>query len=290
MTPRSFTRRKFLALAASAGVAAIAIDSALLEPNRPRVVSREVPLRRWPERLDGFKIAVLSDFHYDHRFSIHPIHAAVRMVNDLNPDLIALAGDFVSMPIFDDDQRRAALAAEPCANLLHQMRATHGSWAVLGNHDYYTDPAHVTAVLKAEGIRVLANESVPIETNGVRFWLAGVNDVTGGTADLGKTLHGTPKDEATILLAHEPDFADEVARFPVDLQLSGHSHGGQVRIPFIGPLYLPALARKYVWGMYQVGALSLYTNPGLGTIGPPVRWNCPPEITLLTLRHSPTPA
>jgi predicted MPP superfamily phosphohydrolase len=119
------------------------------------------------------------------------------MVNDLNPDLIALAGDFVSMPIFDDEERKAALAAEPCASLLHQLRSTHGSWAVLGNHDYYTDPAHVTAALKAEGIRVLANESAPIETNGVRIWLAGVNDVTGGTADLGKTLRGTPADEAT---------------------------------------------------------------------------------------------
>ena len=179
MTPRSFTRRKFLALAATAGVAAIAIDSALLEPNRPRVVRRDVPLRRWPEPLDGFKIAVLSDFHYDHRFSVHPIHAAVKMVNELNPDLIALAGDFVSIPIFDDDQRRAALAAEPCARLLHQMQAPHGSWAVMGNHDYYTNPAHVTAALQAEGIRVLANESVPIETNSVRFWLAGVNGRPG---------------------------------------------------------------------------------------------------------------
>jgi predicted MPP superfamily phosphohydrolase len=290
VTRRPFTRRKFLALAATAGAVAIATDSALLEPNRPRVVRLEVPLRRWPERLNGFKIAVLSDFHYDHRFSVHPIHAAVKMVNELNSDLIALVGDFVSMPIFDDDERKAALAAEPCASLLHQMRATHGSCAVMGNHDYYTDPIHVTSALQAEGIRVLANESVPIETNGVRFWLAGVNDVTGGSADLGKTLHGTPKDEATILLAHEPDFADAASRFPIDLQLSGHSHGGQVRIPFVGPLYLPPLARKYPWGMYQVGVLSLYTNPGLGTIGPPVRWNCPPEVTLLTLRHTPAPS
>ena len=112
-------------------------------------------------------------------------------------------------------------------------------------------------------------------------------DVEGASADLGKTLHGTPADEVTVLLAHEPDFVDEASRFPVDLQLSGHSHGGQVRIPFIGPLYLPPLARKYPWGMYRVGALTLYTNPGLGTVGPPFRWNCPPEITLLTLRHAP---
>lgn len=285
MSPR-FTRRRFLALAATAGVGAIAIDSTLLEPNHPRVVRREIPLRRWPERLDGFKIAVMSDFHYDRRFSVHPIHAAIGMVNDLQPDLVALTGDFVSIPILDDDRRKAALAAEPCARLLRQVRAPHGSWAVMGNHDYYTDQAHVSATLQGQGIPVLANESAPIESNGVRFWLAGVNSVTSRTADLGRTLHRVPKDEVTVLLAHEPDYADEAARFPVDLQLSGHSHGGQVRIPFFGPLYLPDLARKYVWGTYQVGALSLYTNAGLGTIGPPVRWNCPPEITLLTLRRA----
>lgn len=280
-----FTRRKFLGLAATAGVAAIALDSTLLEPNRPRVVRCELALRRWPERLDGFKIVLLSDFHYDHRFSVHPLHAAISLVNDLHPDLIVFAGDFVSMPLFDADEEKGAAGAEPCARLLRQMQAPHGSWAVMGNHDYYTNPEIVTAALQAEGIQVLANESAVIEMNGARFWLAGVNDVQSQTADLQQTLHSVPGDEATILLAHEPDYADEVARFPVDLQLSGHSHGGQVRIPFVGPLYLPVLARKYVLGLYQIGALSLYTNAGLGTVGLAVRWNCPPEVTLLTLRR-----
>jgi uncharacterized protein len=286
VSPLRFTRRRFFGLAAAAGVAAIAADSTLFEPNRPRVVRREVPLRRWPERLDGFKIALLSDFHYDHLFSVHPIQAAIGKVNELHPDLIVLVGDFVSLPLIDGDDRNAASAAEPCASLLRQMHAPGGSWAVIGNHDYFTDPRHVTAALQAEGIRVLANQSAAVEASGGRFWLAGVNDVLSRTADLDQTLHSVPVGEATILLAHEPDYADYVSRFPVDLQLSGHSHGGQVRVPFVGPLYLPDLARKYVWGLYRVGALSLYTNPGLGTVGLPVRWNCPPEITLLTLRRS----
>ena len=286
MAPLHFTRRKFLALTAGAGVAAVALDSTLLEPNHPRVVRRDLSLRRWPERLSGFTVALLSGFHYDHRFSVHPIHAAIGMVNDLHPDLIVLAGDFVSLPLFDVDEKKAAGNAEPCAQLLRQMRATHGLWTVMGNHDYYTEPNVVTAALENEGIRVLANESAPIEINGARFWLAGVNDVLSQTANLDRALHNVPSDEATILLAHEPDFADQAARFPVDLQVSGHFHGGQVRIPFVGPLYLPELARKYVLGMYQIGGLSLYTNPGLGTVGLPVRWNCPPEITLLTLRPS----
>jgi predicted MPP superfamily phosphohydrolase len=283
--PLPFTRRKFLYLAATAGAGAIALDSTVFEPNRPRVVKVDLPLGRWPERLNGFTVALLSDFHYDPGFSVHPIHAAIGMVNDLHPDLIALAGDFVSMPLFDGDDEKAARTAEPCAHLLTQMRSTHGLWAVMGNHDYYTNPRTVTALLEAEGIHVLANRSSAIETDGARFWLAGVNDVQSQTANLDQTLYGVPKVEATILLAHEPDYADQAARFPIDLQLSGHSHGGQIRIPFMGPLYLPELARKYVWGMYRVGNLSLYTNPGLGTVGLPVRLHCPPEITLLTLRR-----
>jgi predicted MPP superfamily phosphohydrolase len=281
------TRRKFFRLAATAGAAALAADTALLEPNRPRIVRQEIALRRWPSRLEGFTIALLSDFHYDPYFSVHPLRSAIGMVNGLRPDLIALTGDFVSMP-WSGDPADAASAAEPCAQLLRQMRAPYGLWAVMGNHDVFTDPDRVTGSLQAEGIHVLSNQSVPIERDGARFWLSGVDDVLGGSADLDATLHDLPANEAAVLLVHEPDYADHVARYPVDLQLSGHSHGGQVRVPFIRPLYLPDLARKYIWGLYQIGGLALYTNAGLGTVRVPVRMNCPPEITLLTLRCSAT--
>lgn len=264
---------------------ALAADAVLLVPNRPRVVRREFFLPRWPERLNGFTIALLSDFHFDPYFSSHPLHAAIPMLNDLHPDLIALTGDFVTVPTLGD-VRKAASAAEPCARLLRQMTAPHGLWAVLGNHDEGTDHKHVTRALQAENIQVLANQSQPIQRDGARIWLAGVNDVLSKTADLQKTLRRVPADEAVILLAHEPDFADHAAKFPIDLQLSGHSHGGQVRLPFFPPLFLPAMAKKYYWGTYQVGPLALYTNAGLGTIGVPARLNCPPEITLLTLRRA----
>jgi len=279
------TRRKFIRLAAAAGVAALAADSVLLEPNRPRIVRQEVALRRWPARLEGFTIALLSDFHYDPHFSVRPLRSAIGMVNGLRPELIVLTGDFVSVPLFGD-AAAAGAAAEPCAQLLRQMRAPHGLWAVMGNHDAATDPDRVTSALRSAGIQVLSNQSTAIERDGARFWLGGVDDVLEGDPDLDATLHDIPADEPAVLLAHEPDYADHVARHPVDLQLSGHTHGGQVRVPFVGPLYLPALARKYVWGLYKIGGLTLYTNRGLGTVGVPVRWNCPPEITLLTLRRS----
>ena len=272
-------------------MAALAVDSALLEPNRPRIVRQEIALRRWPERLEGFTIALLSDFHYDPYCSVHPLKAAIGMVNGLRPDLIALTGDFVSVPLMSLNNRAGASAAEPCAQLLRQMKAPYGLWAITGNHDFYTDPARVTSALHNVGIRVLANESAPIELNGGRFWLAGVNDVLSGTANLDRSLERVPSGEATVLLAHEPDYADHVARRPVgqgvDLQLSGHSHGGQVRLPYMRPLYLPELAEKYVAGLYNIGPLTLYTSRGLGTVILPVRLNCPPEITLITLRRPP---
>jgi predicted MPP superfamily phosphohydrolase len=266
-------------------VVALAGDAILLEPNRPRIVRQDFFLPRWPERLDGFTVALLSDFHYDPYFSIHPLRAAIPMVNRLRPDLIVLAGDFVSLPLFGDDEK-GAFAAEPCARLLQQMTAPQGLWAVLGNHDAGTDAEHVTRALQASNIRVLANQSQAIERNGARIWLAGVNDVLSGTADLAQTVGAIPAGEAVILLAHEPDFADQASRFQIDLQLSGHSHGGQIRIPPLPPLYLPPLAKKYVRGTYQVGPLAVYTTVGLGTIGVPMRLNCPPEITLLTLHSS----
>jgi hypothetical protein len=278
------TRRQFLQSAAAVGALAVAGDALLIEPNLPHVVRREFSLPRWPERMDGFTVVLLSDFHYDPYFSVHALRAAIATVKNLHPDIIVLTGDFVSVPLFGNE-RRGALQAEPCAQLLRQMSAPYGLWAVMGNHDEGTDREIVTQALQAENIRVLANQSQPIERDGARFWLAGVNDILSHTADLPQTLAHVPTGEPVVLLAHEPDFADEAARFPIDLQLSGHSHGGQIRIPFLPPLYLPIMAKKYVLGTYRVGPLLLYTNAGLGTVGVPLRLDCPPEITLLTLRQ-----
>jgi uncharacterized protein len=167
------SRRTFLRLTVAAAALAIGGDATILEPNRPRIVRKDLSLRRWPARLDGFSIALLSDFHYDPYFSTHPLHASIGMVNDLHPDLVVLTGDFVTAPWADADNDKAAATAEPCARLLSQMHSRHGLWAVLGNHDCSTNPELVTRMLHAEGIRCLANESAAIEWDGARFWLAG---------------------------------------------------------------------------------------------------------------------
>ena len=266
-------------------MAAIAADSTLIEPNRPRLVRKEIRLRRWPSRLNGFTIALLSDFHYDPYFSVHPIRSSVEIVSRLRPDLVALTGDFVSASWLGSAVRGGA-DAEPCAELLAKLRAPHGVWAVLGNHDAAAGADRVTEALNAVSIPTLSNQSVAIERDGAHFWLGGVEDVLHGSPDLEGTLRGIPSEEAIVLMVHEPDYADYVAEYPVDLQLSGHTHGGQVRIPFLPPLYLPPLAEKYISGLFQIRALTLYTTPGIGTVDLPVRWNCPAEVTFITLTRS----
>jgi len=286
LTSASTTRRRFLKLTAAAGAFAIGADATVLEPNHPVVARVDIPLARLPREFDGFTIVQLSDFHFDPYFSVIPIRKSVRMINDLKPELIVLTGDYVTAPAIESAYRnpRAARLAEPCSDVLRDLRAAHGVWAILGNHDAHSDPAHISEALSGAGINVLSNSSAAIERSGRRFWLAGLADVLAGHWDLDAALRNTSPDEAVVLLVHEPDFADRAAKYPIDLQLSGHSHGGQVRFPLIGPVYLPRLAKKYPMGLRNVGRLTLYTNVGIGTLYVPVRWNCAPEITLFTLR------
>ena len=281
-----FTRRQFLygfGAAAATAIAACAVDATWFEPRRPIVDRLELVVPRLPRELDGLTIAQLSDFHFDSHSSADLIRSAVAITNGLAPDLIALTGDYVTVSRFSS-RFHASENSKPCAALLGELRAPLGVFGVLGNHDESADARVVTRSLEAHGVTVLRNFNLRIEARGERLWIAGVDDVLAGNAKLSQALQGIPADGATVLLAHEPDFADSVAGQAVDLQLSGHSHGGQVRFPLVGAVYLPPMARKYPYGLNQIGRLKLYTNRGLGTIGLPVRFSCPPEITLLTLR------
>jgi predicted MPP superfamily phosphohydrolase len=285
--PRWPTRRQFLRTAAKvAAGAALAAGGYGGFFERSHVVVRKVDvwLARLPEALDGLTIAQLSDLHYHPYFSASVIRRAVELVIDLKPDIVALTGDFVTVPVLRKYFVKAAQDAAPCAELLAPLHPKLGVYAVLGNHDSHADPGLVTEALSDRDIRVLRNEAFPVERNGARIWMAGVGDVLTGFARLESALKPIPDSEAVVLLAHEPDFADEAARHAVDLQLSGHSHGGQVSLPLLGPPMLPELARKYPRGLRKVGRTALYTNVGLGTIIVPIRVLAAPEVTLLTLR------
>jgi predicted MPP superfamily phosphohydrolase len=221
-------------------------------------------------------IAQLSDIHFGPLVDPAFIRHAVDVTLGLGPDLIVLTGDYLSRRT---DEEPRLIQSE-----LGRLAAPEGVWAVLGNHDiYYWDKPTVCA-LEAARIRVLRNANTALRRAGDRLWLAGVDDVTKRKHDLARALNGIGRDEAVITLVHEPDFADEVAQDGrVGLQLSGHSHGGQVCFPLLGPLRLPLHARKYPRGLYRVGGLWLYTNRGLGVMGLPVRLNSRPEVTLFTL-------
>ena len=282
------TRRQFLftGVAAAAGIATLGTDG-YLESYRLQLKRVEIPLRRLPHQFDGFTIVQLSDFHYEEKFSAVPIRRSVDLVNSLRPDLVVFTGDFVTAPMFRFGRHAALMAANavfPCAALLSGIKAPMGSLAVLGNHDAYSNPALVASGLRSHGIPLLKNSCVPIERGGARLWLAGIDDALEGQPDLGAAIEKIPAGEPIILLAHEPDFADEAALRSVDLQLSGHSHGGQIWIPGIGAPWLPSLARNYPRGLYKIENMVLYTNIGIGTIRAPIRINCIPEVTHITLR------
>ncbi len=279
LTRRQMIGRTILALGAAA-----AGYGFLLEPRRLVVERVTVRLKRLPPEFDGFRIAQLSDIHFGPYMSSSFVREAVEEINMLKPHLAALTGDFVSHPFGKPSGMEGARYIEPCAEALRDLRADYGRYAILGNHDHWNHPATVRNHLDSVQFPVLLNQAVLLEKDNARLWLAGVDDVMSGRPDLDKALRRVPAGEPAILLAHEPDFADHAAQHPVDLQLSGHSHGGQVRLPWMGAPILPLLGRKYPMGLYRVGNMQLYTNRGLGVINPPVRWNCPPEITLVTLK------
>jgi len=278
-------RRRFLKqfVAGGVGLGAVAtVDGFLYEPEDPVVERITIRLPRLPESFDGFRIAQMTDFHFGPYIGKPQIERAVQITRSLQPNLVVLTGDFVSAPLFQSHGIAGARHAEPCAQVLEQLTECP-MLAVLGNHDHWNGADLVQESLEHHGIKVLRNASLPLERDGKRLWIVGVDDVIEHAADVRKSFAGVPPEELQIVVVHEPDFADEIARHPADLQLSGHSHGGQVWIPGLGAPILPELATKYPRGLYRISNLQLYTNRGIGVITPPVRLNCRPEITLITL-------
>jgi hypothetical protein len=248
-----------------------------VEPYRLSIEHVVLKLPRLPRELSGLTIAQLSDIHQSNYIREAHIRMAAEITNQLKPDAIVITGDYVY---------GLAERAEECARGLAKLSAPLGIFATLGNHDHWESAEVVTRSLQSHTpIQMLNNDAVPIERNGKRMWIVGVDDVWERQANLDKALRLVPKDAVKILLAHEPDFADEAARYPIDLQLSGHSHGGQIRIPFWGEMLTPPLGQKYPMGLYRIGALQLYTNRGIGMVSPAMRFNCPPEVTLFTLHN-----
>ena len=250
---------------------------ALAEPFMLAIERQQIYLRRLPKALDGLRIVQLSDLHYGPIVNPSHLERAIQAANDLRPDLIALTGDYIS-----HDRTYAA----PCAELVGRLRASHGVFAVMGNHDNWTDAELISDLFRAEGIRVLLNEGLRLDLRGESFWLAGVNDTMVGLEDLPLALAGSTDDELKLLLAHNPTILRRAARAGVDLVLSGHTHGGQVTLrPEKNRSGRPR--RRLLRGLGRRGNTQIYVTRGLGTVVLPIRYGCPPEVSVLELRSMP---
>jgi predicted MPP superfamily phosphohydrolase len=250
------------------------------EPDKIIISNLSIPIAKLPGEFDGYRLTQLSDFHLGTWLDSPAMLEIVDKVNVLESDLITITGDFVSSKV---DRH-----APDLIRALTQLQARDGIVAVLGNHDHYTDSGKIREILQESGIDELENKIHMIQRDGACLYIAGIDDQITRHDRLDDVIDLLPKEEVpVILLAHAPDFADISSQSGIfDLQLSGHTHGGQILLPLIGPLYLPPLGRKYHSGKYNVGNMILYTNRGLGTSWFKLRYNCPPEIAVFELRSS----
>lgn len=231
----------------------------------------DIRLERLPKKLDGLKIVHLSDIHHSNLTGLDHIARAVTIASSLQPDLVVLTGDYVS---------HDAEYIEPVARVMGELKGKIKTFACLGNHDHWTDADAVAESLRKAGITVLINEGERVSINGASFWMAGVDDHMVGKTDMPSALKGSFPDEFKLLLAHNPIIFRKAARAGVDLTLSGHTHGGQVRVRDSDKRIV---RRKRSAGLHKSRNSQIYITRGIGTVVLPVRYQCPPEISLLTL-------
>lgn len=248
-----------------------------IEPTLLSVTRKTVKLPRLPAALDGLVVAQLTDIHYKPGEQDGLIEKAVNVLNAEKPDLIALTGDYVtdSKDVFT-----------PLTHSLSSLQARHGIYAVMGNHDgWQASPAHYRKGFRNAGIEFLCNQGTCLSINGEKLFIMGTDSVWSGSIDAPACYRGH-KDETVLALVHEPDVFDVLSsEFPVDLQLSGHTHGGQCQIPLVG--YAPVrvkYGRNYLHGHYQKEDSNIFVSRGMGTVDANVRFSCTPELALLTLK------
>jgi uncharacterized protein len=269
------------ALAAATYLAALALSfyGVVVRRRWVRVRTIDVPIAGLGAAFDGYRIAQLSDLHIGGLGPRRRAERWMRRASALDVDLVALTGDYVTSG--------TAFHADIAA-VLTSARARDGAVAVMGNHDYFGDGEPLITLLRAGGVSVLRNEHVILTRGGDRLTLAGVDDTWTRRADVGRALAGRDESLPLLALAHDPQLFPELARRGAALVLSGHTHWGQVALPFFADrVNLSRLSYRYHAGLYRSGAATLYVNPGLGTTGPPVRVGAAPEITVLRLRTAP---
>jgi predicted MPP superfamily phosphohydrolase len=281
MLDARLSRRKFLSgLVATplVAVSATAAYSRLIEPYAYWISETDIFIRDLPERFEGFRITQLTDIHHSRILGLSEVRRVVNLAQQTKPDMFVLTGDYTTT------YRRYI---EPCAEALAQLSAPEGVWAVLGNHDHYTDPELTTRALERHHIAVLNNAHTTLRRGPDALQLSGIDDWSWNATDWTRAFDGLQPKSPTILLSHQPTVLDLEQTSQVALVLSGHTHGGQVRVPWLGaPARFATQDLKYARGLFRRGDTQLYVSSGTGVIGLPVRFGVRPEIAVLRLRRA----
>ena len=280
---RILTRRRFVA-GAGASVIGLGLYSNQIARHEIETNHVTLALRNLPPAFEGFRIVQISDLHLDEFTEEYFLRRIVAHVNAIQADLVLVTGDFISDA--PKSNAFALAAAVRCGEILHSLTCPL-RFGCLGNHDASVGSRKVMERIQPSGLVILVNRFVPIERNGQHLWLCGLDDPGKGHPDI-KLAVPAHAAAPVLLLGHEPDYAIAIVQRQhlsrVDVLLSGHSHGGQVRLPGGIPLTLPPGASTFYEGIYHIGHTELYVNRGIGTVGVPFRLNCPPEITVFTLK------
>lgn len=275
------SRRAFMKLTAAAGALAI-IYPVEISRHDLEVEKHDILLPKLSDEFRGMKIVQISDLHFEEFNESFFTEHVIDVVNGLKPDVVLYTGDFVSYGPFPITYARSRIA--PCAEILARTQCPL-RFASLGNHDYVVGWEQVKDGLESHGIPTLVNQAIPLERGGKRLWIVGLGSASASASHPETAI---PKSvlrdrEPIVLMSHEPDVLPQIATYGVDLMLSGHTHGGQIRFPFVPPMFLPTLGQIYVEGMFRLGNTQMYVNRGIGAVLVPVRLNCRPEITQFTL-------
>jgi predicted MPP superfamily phosphohydrolase len=270
-------RRKLLKLAGltALGSASVVGVYPFLEAKWCHVARHTIKLPNLPASFRGLRVALLSDIHHGPFVPLAYVQCVVQLTNSLKPDLAVLTGDYVS---------RHYRFIEPCIESLARVRAPLGRFAVLGNHDHWESAPATRQALRDGGITLTENTGFWITQGSYRIRICGVGDLWTDSQDPRAAIGDATGADAVIMLSHNPDVAEQLGDSRVGLMLSGHTHGGQVVLPGYGAPIVPSrYGQKYLHGLVQGPCCKVFVTRGVGTVTPPVRFFCRPEIALLTL-------
>jgi len=276
-------RREFVKGLIAAPLVAVSAASGyalLIEPYNYLISETDISIRDLPPAFEGFRVTQLTDIHHSRILGISEVRRMVNLAQQTKPDMFVLTGDYTTT------YRRYI---EPCAEALSALRAPEGVWAILGNHDHYTDPELTTRALQRQHIAVLNNAHTTLQRGSDAIQLSGIDDWSWAANDWARAFSGLRPNTPTVLLSHQPSVLDLEETKSVALILSGHTHGGQVKLPFVGaPARFATQDLKYARGLFRRGETQLYVSAGTGVIGLPLRFGVRPEIAVLRLRREKT--